>query len=420
MGFEERENSLGMDKRQVLALNREHVCPHRVDVLSQLGVDLVIGRRDGYRIWDLDGRELIDVHINGGTFNLGHCNPEVVRVLVDCAPVLDIGNHHFPSATRARLGAALSATTGGRLRKVVLSASGSEAVDVAIKSARHATGLRKVVGVAGGYHGRTGLSGAAGDASSAAFFRSDSPADFVTVPFNDLEAMERALAAGDVAAVILETVPATLGVPSPGSGYLPSVKALCERHGTFYIADEVQVGLGRTGHLWGFQTFDVAPDIVITGKGLSGGMYPIGATLLSDEAGAWLQQDGWAHISTFGGAELGCAVALKVLEITERESTRSNVRALTRRMQHDLANLAGAYPYLAEMRQQGLVIGLKFDDPIGGMKMSKALYDHGVWAIFAGFDRSVLQFKPGLLLTSAEVDVLLERFERALKAVSHA
>ncbi len=407
-----------MDKQETLALSRQHVCPNRVDMFGALGVDLVIGRREGYRIWDVDGRELIDVHINGGTFNLGHCNPEIVAALTEYAPHLDIGNHHFPSEMRARLGAELSRTTGDDLPKVVLSASGSEAVDVAIKSARRATGNKKIVGIEGGYHGRTGLSGAAGDSSSAAFFHSDLPDEFVTVPFNDLAAMKAALRADDVAAVIVETIPATLGFPMPSEDYLQAIKTACERHGALYIADEVQTGLGRTGRTWAFQRFGVQPDIAVTGKGLSGGMYPISATLLSERAGAWLSEDGWAHVSTFGGSELGCAVALKVLEITERTSTVARVDALSAVFAKQLSRLAHSFSFLTEVRQCGLVIGLRFDDPMGGMRMSKALYDHGVWAMFAGFDRSVLQFKPGLLMSDEEADALLARLEATLEAVT--
>lgn len=407
-----------MDKQHTLSLSRTHVCPNRVDMFGALGVDLIVGRREGYRLWDIDGHELIDVHINGGTFNLGHCNPEVVATLVEHAPRVDIGNHHFPSTFRAGLAAALSETTGGRLPKVVFSTSGSEAIDVAIKSARRATGRRRIVSIEGGYHGRTGLSGAAGDSSSASFFLSDRPSEFTAVPFNDIAAMDVALSAGDVAAVLVETIPATLGFPLPSDDYLPSVKALCRRHGALYVADEVQTGLGRTGTVWAFDRFGVDPDIVVTGKGLSGGMYPIAATLLSDVAGGWLAEDGWAHVSTFGGSELGCAVASKVLEITSRPSTSDGVDALASRLDHALLALSETYPLLAEVRQCGLVIGLRFADPLGGMKMSKALYDHGVWAMFAGFDRSVLQFKPGLLMTREDVDVLLQRLEAALETVT--
>lgn len=100
-------------KGEVLALSARHVCPDRVRVFSAMGVDLVIGRREGYRIWDMGGHELLDVHLNGGTYNVGHRNPEVVAALSEGLQTLDIGNHHFPSALRAGLGAELSATTGG-------------------------------------------------------------------------------------------------------------------------------------------------------------------------------------------------------------------------------------------------------------------------------------------------------------------
>jgi putrescine aminotransferase len=204
----------------------------------------------------------------------------------------------------------------------------------------------------------------------------------------------------------------------PDDGYLQSVKELCTANRSLYIADEVQTGLGRSGKMWAFQTLGVDPDIVVVGKGLSGGMYPISATLLGESAGRWLSEDGWAHVSTFGGAELGCAVALKSLEITSRASTVAGVEALSSRLASELGRLTEMYAFLLEVRQCGLIIGLKFDDPMGGMKMSKALYDRGVWAMFAGFDRSVIQFKPGLLLSDADADELLGRLEDTLKVVS--
>jgi putrescine aminotransferase len=404
-------------KGEILALASRHICPDRVRVFAGMGLDLVIGRREGYRIWDMDGHELLDVHLNGGTYNVGHRHPEVVAALTEGLQTLDIGNHHFPSPLRARLGAELSATTGGRLPWVVLTSSGSEAMDVAIKSARHATGRRKIVAIEGGYHGRTGFSGAAGDDATATFFLSDLPDDFVKVPFGDLGAMRAALAAGDVAAVAMETIPATLGFPIPAEGYLPAVRTLCTEFGTLYIADEVQTGLGRTRNLWAFDTFGVEPDIFITGKGLSGGLYPIAAAVLSDRAGAWLDQDGWGHVSTFGGAELGCVAALKTLEIIQRPETAANAASTAAFLGDGLTELQARVDQLIEVRQCGLVFGLKFDTPDGGVRMSKALYDNGVWGMFAGFDRSVLQFKPGLLLPADDATTLLTRLETTLIAI---
>jgi acetylornithine/succinyldiaminopimelate/putrescine aminotransferase len=400
-------------KQRVLAQAERHVCPHRVRTFRGLGVELVLGRREGYRIWDLDGHALQDLHLNGGVFNLGHRNPELVAELRSALDELDIGNHHFPSAERAALAEALCALAPGRLRYAVFASGGGEAIDLALKTARHATQRRRIVSIQAGYHGHTGLALAAGDERAARRFLSEgAPGEFAHVPFGDLAAMEAALGAGDVAAVVLETIPATYGFPLPAPGYLPGVKALCERHGALYVADEVQTGLGRTCALWAVERFGVEPDILVTGKGLSGGLYPIAATLLSEKVAGWLDEDGWAHVSTFGGAELGCRVARRVLEITTRSATRERVDALTRRFDEGLRALQARHAnWLLEVRQCGLVIGLRFAHPQGGMRMTRALHAAGLWAMFAGFEPSVLQWKPGLLLEDAEADEALARLE---------
>lgn len=404
-----------MTTQEVLDLAERHVCPNRVQTFGALGIRLVVGRREGYRLWDLDGRGLIDLHLNGGVFNLGHRNPELTAVLVEAMGTLDIGNHHFPSVERSLLAEQLVGSAAG-MRYAVFASGAGEAVDLALKTARRATGRRRIVSATGAYHGHTGLALPAGDGRAAAAFLSEGrPEEFTHVPFDDLEAVERELAAGDVAAVALETIPATMGFPVPSPGYLPGVRALCDEHGALYVADEVQTGLGRTGAMWGVDRFGVVPDILVTGKGLSGGLYPIAATLLSERAGRWLTEDGWGHVSTFGGSELGCRVARAVLDITARDETRGGVEALTRRYAVGLAELQSRHPqWLVEVRQTGLVIGLRFAHPQGGMLMTKALYDAGVWAMFAGFDPSVLQVKPGLLMDDVLAGEVLARLDQAM------
>jgi putrescine aminotransferase len=400
---------------EVLDLTERYVCPDRVRTLRALGVDLVMGRREGYRLWDVDGREYLDLHLNGGVFNLGHRHPELVAVLVEALQTLDIGNHHFPSVERALLAEQLVGMTPGS-RYAVFASGGGEAVDLALKSARRATGRRRVASVSGAYHGHTGLALAAGDERAAESFLSEgSPGEFVRVPFDDLEALERELAAGDVAAVVLETVPATVGFPVPAPDYLPGVRSLCDAAGSLYIADEVQTGLGRTGSLWAVERAGVVPDVLVCGKGLSGGLYPIAATLLSERAGRWLEEDGWGHVSTFGGAEVGCRVGRAVLDVTTRDTTKDRVESLIARFTTGLDALKLRHPdRLLEVRQTGLVIGLRFDHAQGGMLMTKALHGIGVWAMFAGFDPSALQLKPGLLMDDATADEVLVRLDQAI------
>jgi len=405
-------------KGAVLLGAHRHLIPNRLEAFERVGVSIVMGRREGYRFWDIDGRELMDFHLNGGTFNLGHRNPEIVAALVEGLETYDVGNHHFPSVPRAALAERLTACSfGAALPYVVFTPSGSEANDVAIKSARRATGRRRIVAFDCAYHGRSGLSGAAGDPSNARSFASDLPDEFVTVPFGDLDAMEQAFAASDVAAVLAEVIPATAGFPMPTDDYYPAVRELCDRHGTLLIADEVQTGLGRTGDVWAIDGWGVVPDILVTGKGLSGGVYPISATLLDERAGRWLHEDGWGYVSTFGGSELGCIVGQKALELSTAPDALANARAMGSYFRERLERLAASYPYLAEVRQRGVVMGIRFADRNGALRMSGALYEQGVWAMFSGFDTSVLQWKPGLLIDQTYADEALARFERALATV---
>jgi acetylornithine/succinyldiaminopimelate/putrescine aminotransferase len=194
---------------------------------------------------------------------------------------------------------------------------------------------------------------------------------------------------------------------------------LCERYGTLFVADEVQTGLGRTGFLWGIDAWDVKPDMMVIGKGLSGGLYPIAALVMTKEVGGFLNEQGWAYASTFGGAEIGCCVAAKVLDICARPESLANARHIATYLDAGLAKIRERRPFLKGVRQKGLVMGLELADPAGALKLCPALYRRGVWAIFAGFDFSVIQFKPGLLVDEPYCDTLLERVDGALADVEN-
>ncbi len=405
-----------MHKNEILEMARQYVCPGKIATFGQIGIDLVIGKREGPYIFDIDGKRLIDLHLNGGVFNLGHRHPELIAILMSALEETDIGNHHFASEARALLARKLAEKTPGDLNYTVFAASGSEAVDIAIKTARWATKRRQIVSLDQGYHGSTGISGNVGDPKNMDYFLSrGSNAEYAHVPFNDLPAMENILSRQETAAVIMETIPATCGFPLPVDGYLKVVAELCHKYGSLYIADEVQTGLGRTGNLWGVTTFDVVPDILVTGKGLSGGIYPISATVISEKWGGWLTENGFGHVSTFGGAEPGCQVASRVLDICSDAALLASVRQHAKILGDGFADLKSRYSFLKEIRQCGLVIGLKYDDPLGAVRMCKALYENGIWAMIAGFDYSVMQCKPWLLLDRPLIDDILTRFEEALK-----
>jgi acetylornithine/succinyldiaminopimelate/putrescine aminotransferase len=388
------------DRASAEAAFAAHVDPAKVDIWSMGGLEVVMGDREGATFTDAyDGRRWFNCHCNGGVFNLGHRNPRVIAAVRAAMDHADVGNHHLVSAYRASAAERLSATTGDRLSGVVFSVGGGEAVDLALKVARGHTGRPTIVSVTGAYHGHTGLALAAGDPRDHVLFGHDLPG-FTHVPYNDLAAMDRAIG-DDTAAVILESIPATAGFPMPEPGYLAAAADLCRQRGALYVADEVQTGLGRTGTVWYLEQEGVEADLLVTGKGLSGGIYPIAATLMTPEVHHFFAEHPFCHVSTFGGAELGCVAAAEVVDIISAAGFLERVVEVGARLEAAFRDLPFGF------RRRGMLSAFVFDDPYGGMTAMKALFDAGIYAFFASYDPRVLQFKPVLTVSDAEVDEII-------------
>jgi acetylornithine aminotransferase len=384
-----------------------HVNRGKVRALEAIGVEIVIGEREGARFQDAyTGRWYWNCHCNGGVFNMGHRNPEVIAAVREGLDHLDVGNHHLVSGRRAQLASQLAASTGGLLPYATFTPSGTESVDLALRLARALTGRSKVISARGAYHGVSGFALAASDPRWIEPFGLD-PGDFAHVPFNDLDAM-RAEIDGGTAAVVLETIPATLGFPAPEPGYLRAVAEAAREAGAMLILDEVQTGLGRTGANWAFQHHGVEPDMAITGKGLGGGVYPVSAVLMRGDVEAFFDANPFAYVSTFGGAEIGCVAASVVMEKLAAPGFLDGVEALGARFERAFEPL----PF--ELRRYGLTMGLAFDEPEGGVLAAKRLIDAGIFAVFAEHDHSVTQFKPPLIVSEAEADEIAAAVGAAL------
>jgi acetylornithine/succinyldiaminopimelate/putrescine aminotransferase len=393
-------------KAEIIDRFARHVSSGKAVFFAQAGIDFVGGEREGVFLSDLDGKPLINCHCNGGVFNLGHRNPRIITALQRALARYDIGNHHLMSAPRAALAERLAELAPGEIKRVVFGVSGGEAIDLALKLARAHTRRPKIISALGGYHGHTGLALAAGDAAYRAPFEPLSPG-FIQVPFGDLSALEAEMS-DDTAAVIFETIPATLGIAIPPEDFYAGVRRLCDRWGAVMIMDEVQTGLGRCGSVWGIDTYGVAPDIIVTGKGLSGGIYPISATLYADHLDTFLHDNPFIHISTFGGAEAGCFVALEVLEILQEPGFLEHVRRAAEVFRQGFAVLLEKHPaVLVEARQRGLMMGLKFIDPRCGPWMTAAGFQAGLLTIYANNDPSVIQILPPLIIQEAEARQVL-------------
>jgi acetylornithine/succinyldiaminopimelate/putrescine aminotransferase len=384
-----------------------HVNRGKARALEAIGVEIVVGEREGCRFRDaFSGRWYWNCHCNGGVFNLGHRHPRIVAAVRDGLDHLDVGNHHLVSGWRARLAEQLAASTGDRLPYAVFAPSGTESVDLALRLARAVTDRPGVVAARGAYHGLSGFALAASDPRWFEPF-GFGPEGFVHVPFNDAEALLGKIGP-ETAAVILEAIPATLGFPPPAPGYLRAVADAARSAGALLILDEVQTGLGRTGTNWYFEQEDVEPDMLITGKGLGGGIYPVSALLLRAELEAFFDDNPFAYVSTFGGAEIGCVAASAVMDEISRPGFLHGVEMLGRRFEDGFSGL----PF--ELRRFGLTMGLKFEHEQGGLLAAKQLIEAGVFAVYAEHDHSVTQFKPPLVITEPEVDEIVSLVRGAL------
>ncbi|HET6950420.1 MAG TPA: aminotransferase class III-fold pyridoxal phosphate-dependent enzyme [Acidimicrobiales bacterium] len=284
-----------------LELVARHVSAAKVDAFRRLGLRIVQGRREGVRIWDLDGKAYLNCHSSGGVFNFGHRPEFAIRALTRALQELgDMGDWLVPSAVRARGAAALARTLPGDLRYTFFTPGGGEAVEVACKLARATTGRTGIVSAEHGYHGHVGFALAMDEERDSHWFAPLVPG-ISKVPFGDIAAVERAVD-DETAAVCMETVPATAGYLVPPDDYWPRVREICDERGALLILDEVQSGLGRTGRVWACERWGVAPDLLVAGKGLSGGVYPIAACSFGERVDAFFARDPFFHPSSYGGS----------------------------------------------------------------------------------------------------------------------
>jgi putrescine aminotransferase len=399
-------------RKKIIQTFADHISPGKVDIYTKYQLVLIPGKRNGCYLYDIDGTRYINCHSNGGVFNLGHRNPRIIRAVNEAMKQYDIGNHHFISEPKAMLGEMISSVMPEGLNQVMYGVSGGEAVDLAIKLARGVTGRPEIVSAQGGYHGHTGLALATGDSKFREKLGPSMPG-FHQVPFNDIKSLEKVITK-NTAAVMFETIPATMGIVVPVNDYFRKVRSLCDNSGALLIMDEIQSGFGRTGKMWGFDHFSVVPDIVTLGKGMSGGIYPITATVYQEKYAGFFRADPFIHISTFGGSEIGCYAAMEVLRITGRKVFLNHVKRMEKYFVDQLNELSQKYPSLKlRVRGLGLMMGLEFKDEGTSLFIMKHLFDQGIYLVYSGNDPKVLQFMPVLTITEKQGSDIVRRMDRA-------
>lgn len=380
---------------------------------------IVLASGEGARVWDLDGREYVDFGAGIAVNALGHCHPGLVAALGEQARTLWHTSNVFVSEPPLRLAEELVAASRFAER-VFLCNSGAEANEAAIKLVRRwasAQGRpperRTIVTFEGSFHGRTLAAVTATAQPKYQQGYEPLPGGFRYVPFNDPAALERAFAAGDVAAVMLEPVQGEGGVMPAADGFLAGARALCDRHDALLVLDEIQCGMGRTGPLFAHRHDGVVPDIVTLAKALGGG-FPIGAMLAGPKVATVM--DYGAHGTTFGGNPLAAAVARTALRLIDSDGIRANVARQSQRLRDGLGAIDAGTRVFAGVRGRGLMLGAVLADAYKGR--AAEILDHaaanGLLQLQAGPD--VLRFVPPLNIGDADVDEGLARLRAALAA----
>jgi putrescine aminotransferase len=386
-----------VDKEKIFSLYADHVNNKRAVGWRRVGLDILEHRREGCYVWDVDGKRYIDCYNSAGVFNVGRANPVIRQALIDAVATDDIGDFLLISEAKALLAARLSEITPRDLNCVMYGVGGGEANDYAIKLARGVTGKPTIIAMERAYHGHTGFSLAAiGRERYQAPFLPMVPG-FKRVPLNDLDALERAMS-GDTAAVMLEPIQGEGGIHCTSAEFLHGARELCDRHGALLILDEVQTGWGRTGRMFCSEHCGVVPDIMTVGKSMSGGYYPIAATVFNARLNEFNLRHPYVHLSTFGGSDIGCRVALAVIDYIEKHHLCARAESMGNLLLERLRSLTTQYPQiLREVRGMGLMIGLQFADDTHGPIMSQMLARRGLIAIYSGNETSVMRLMPALV-----------------------
>jgi acetylornithine/N-succinyldiaminopimelate aminotransferase len=385
---------------------------------------LTLVRGSGSQVWDDQGREYLDFVAGIATCTLGHAHPGMVAAVTEQAQTLVHVSNLYYNEPQGELAKWL--VEHSCADRAFFCNSGAEANEAAIKLARkYAHTVRNIsnpviITANASFHGRTlATITATGQPKYQQNFNPLVPG-FHYVPYNDVEALKNAIAELDssepqVAAIMLEGLQGEGGVRPGDLTYFQTVRQLCDEKGILLIMDEVQVGMGRSGKLWGYENLGIEPDIFTSAKGLGGGV-PIGAMLCKSQCNVFGPGD---HASTFGGNPFACAVALAVCHTIDRENLLSHVQARGEQLRSGLTQIAHKFPSLiADVRGWGLINGLELsaDSNFTAADIVKVAIQEGVLLVPAG--PKVVRFVPPLIVTAEEIDRALTAVDRALTLLS--
>lgn len=369
---------------------------------------IVLAKGEGVHVWDVEGKHYYDFLSAYSAVNQGHCHPHIVGALKEQADILTLTSRAFYNDTLGPFEKKVTEVFG--YDKVLAMNSGAEAVETAIKVCRKYAYERKgiaedkaqIIICENNFHGRTTtIISFSNDEDARKSFGPYTPG-FIRIPYNDTDALEKALQQDNIAGFLVEPIQGEAGVYVPDEGYLTKVRELCTKYDALFIADEVQTGIARTGRLLACDHENVRPDILVLGKALSGGVLPVSAILADDEIMGVIKPG--QHGSTFGGNPLAARVGVAALEVIENENLAEKAEALGQLFRKEMNRIIGQTDLVTKVRGKGLLNAILINDTpesTTAWDLCIAMKDNGL--IAKPTHGNIIRFAPPLVMTEKEL-----------------
>lgn len=370
--------------------------------------DINIVKGKGCHVWDDKGQEYLDLYGGHAVISIGHCHPHYVDMLTKQLNTLGFYSNSVINTLQSQLAERLGQVCGYPDYQLFLINSGAEANENALKLASFHTGRKRVLAAGKAFHGRTSLAVEATDNPKiVAPVNSNGHVTFM--PLNDLAAFEAELNKGDVAAVIVECIQGVGGIRMATAEFMQGLRKACDKTGTVLICDEIQCGYGRSGKFFAHQHLGVKPDIITCAKGIGNG-FPMGAVIISPKFEAVYGMLG----TTFGGNHLACTAALAVLDVIEHEQLVDNAAKVGAYLMEELKKLQQTDAHIVDVRGEGLMIGIEYDQPIKALRNALVHDEH----VFTGAaSTNILRLLPPLTLSLDEAKLAVEHIKRVSKVL---
>jgi ornithine--oxo-acid transaminase len=395
----------------VVEMNLSAKSQHMIDLEDKYGahnyhpLPVVLERGEGVFVWDVDGKRYYDFLSAYSAVNQGHCHPKITKTLIEQSQTLALTSRAFHNNVLGQYEKFITGIFG--FDKILPMNTGAEAVETALKLARKwgyekkgvAENAAKIIVCEGNFHGRTiSIISASTDPDARKNF-GPYTSGFVTIPYDNVQALAEALKDNTVVGFLVEPMQGEAGVYVPQDGYLKTCADMCKAANVLFIADEVQTGIARTGKMLACDHEGVKPDLLILGKALSGGMYPVSGVLANDDVMMCIKPG--QHGSTYGGNPLGCKIAISAMEVVLEEKLADNAQALGEILRTELRNIKS--DRITLVRGKGLLnaIIIKEKDGISAWEVCLKLAENGLLAKPTHGD--IIRFAPPLVITKEQI-----------------